>query len=73
MRSLPSAGLALALFAAVGIAACSDAGDQTTTTANPPPADEPATTGALPAEPAAPVEEPAPMAPETQPDQGTSQ
>ena len=67
MRPLLSTGISLAFLTAVGIGACTDAGtDSTTTSTNPPAADEPAQTGSLPAEPAvpadpaAPAEEPAP-------------
>ena len=75
MRPLLSTSLSLAFLTTVGLAACSDSGqDATTTTSTPPAVEEPAQTGSLPAEepiveepaalpaeePAAPAEEPAP-------------
>jgi hypothetical protein len=62
MRPLLSTGISLAFLMAIGVAACSDTGQNTTTTSTPP-AEEPAATGSLPAEePAAPApaEEPPP-------------
>ena len=60
MRPLLSTSLSLAFLAAVGLAACSDSGQDTTTTSTPPATEEPAQTGSLPAEePALPAEEPA--------------
>ena len=55
MRSALLKGPALAILLGIGLAACNDA----TENAAAPPADEPATTGSLPAEEPAPVE-PAP-------------
>jgi hypothetical protein len=54
-------GFALALALGAGVAACSD--NSTENAANPPPADEPAQTGSVPAEPATPPAEPAPATP----------
>ena len=60
MRPLLSTGVSLAFLTAVGLAACSDSGQDTTTTSTPPAIEEPAQTGSLPAEePALPAEEPA--------------
>jgi hypothetical protein len=63
MRPLLSTGVSLAFLMAIGVAACSDTGENTTTTSTPPATEEPAQTGSLPAEepaPAAPAEEPPP-------------
>ena len=63
MRPLLSTGVSLAFLMAIGVAACSDTGENTTTTSTPPATEEPAQTGSLPAEepvPEAPAEEPPP-------------
>lgn len=60
MRPLNYTALALSLVLAAGVGACSDSGNQV-------PADQPAQTGSLPAEPAAPL--PAPDAPAAAPEQ----
>jgi hypothetical protein len=72
MRPLLSTGISLAFLTAIGIGACTDAGNDTTTTSNPPATEEPAQTGSLPAEePVAPAEEPAPATPPAE--EGTTQ
>ncbi len=63
MRSFLSGGFALALLAAVGVGACSDAGDNTSSPQATAPAEDPAATGSLPADEGVPAAEPDPASP----------